>query len=67
MKNIPITLGFASITVVQLAAGIWMITLASENGGEVYVFVYKHCFDLERLLGLLLLHLCSPTRPATPL
>ena len=34
MKNIPIALGFASVTVTQLAFGICAIVLAARRGGK---------------------------------
>ena len=34
MRNIPIALGFASITLSQLVLGIYMIIIAARRGGE---------------------------------
>ena len=35
MKNIPITAGFAIITLSQLALGTTMVVLAAEMGGKI--------------------------------
>lgn len=43
MKNVPITIGFASITATQLAVGLCQLTLSAEGGGKARAIGSKHC------------------------
>ena len=59
MKSVPIAVGFASITVTQLALGICMITFAAIGGGKLKHFCWESSSHSERLLALFRLRLCS--------
>ena len=64
VKNIPIALGFASITATQLALGVCMTTLAARRGGKATSLVP----DRETLLIWSAYSLCSAgARVAQPL
>ena len=44
IKNVPITVGFAVITVSQLAMGSYIVSLTAERGGEAKVMHRKSHF-----------------------
>lgn len=60
MKNIPVALGFASITLSQLALGICMTTLAAMKGGRLILYQETR-FYLKYLRTSFFSGLCSPT------
>ena len=65
MKHIPISVGFAIITLGQLVLGVWMVTLAGIKGGTVQLPNRKNNSHSESLPSLRRSCLLSPTPAAS--
>lgn len=63
MTSTPVTLGFVSIIVSQLALGIWMITLAIERGGMVKFSASQKLFLIRGACSVR----CCTVQPLPPL
>lgn len=66
MKNIPIAIGFAVITMTQCVLGICLTILIARTGGEVICLGRGNRAHSEYRCALLQLFLCSPTAAGTP-
>ena len=43
LKNLPIVIGFAVITSVQFAVGMYMMSLTAREGGEAELLYQESC------------------------
>lgn len=61
IKNLPITIWFTTMTVVQCALGTYMTVLTAKNGGEARRLCQKNHPNSERRRAPSLFCLNSPT------
>ena len=63
-KNLPVAIGFATITTVQLVFGMWATALAARKGGKVGLLYRKSDLHSQRPPFVLRSRLCSRSFPA---
>lgn len=62
LKNLPIVIGFAVITSVQFAVGMYMMSLTAREGGEAELFV-KNFVLIQRATGAIAIALLVAQAP----